>query len=656
MKEIAMVQGVANTKQNWCLLGIIAVLMLACNPNTLDKGTATSKHKIYTAEDFFSTPYLKKPIFSPDGKKILLSTNKNGTFDVFELAIATGELTQLTDYNSKSAYGISYFPKDNRFLYSLDLGLDVSHIFVRNLDGTSTDLTPDSTAKAIFVKWSDDKKSFYYLCNKRDNRYFDLYKLEIKNIDKKDLTPILLYENKLGYEIQGISKDERYLALGKLFNRNQSDIFIHDRQTGQTQKIVGDNQASNWAVGVANDESKLYYLTNAESEFSYLKSYDFDTEKHEIVAKEDWDINFVFFSPKNTYRALLINEDAQTKLKIYREADNQLIKIPDLPCGDISMFNFSEDEKMCCFILNTPTSPNDLYIYDFQTQKVKKVNMGISTVLDYKNLSEPDFIKFPSFDGMEIPALLYKPLHLKENQKSPALVWVHTPLGGQNRATYTPMVQYLVNQGYVVLAVNNRGSSGYGKTFASADEGKVGESDLKDLIAGKQFLEKIDFVAKGKVGIIGAGAYGGYMALSALTFTPTEFAVGVDLFGITNWFRVFNNLPAAAQTSRPLLYKKIGNPETDSINIYNKSPLFFAKAITQPLMIVQGANNPRVSKSETDQIINELKINKVPHEYVLFPDEPYFFVKKENEIKANKAIIRFLNKYLKGEAKTETLQ
>jgi dipeptidyl aminopeptidase/acylaminoacyl peptidase len=638
------------TYQRIVLFIMLALLVLACKPEAIDK-SLKSTPKLYALDDFYNAPYLKKPSFSPKGDKILISSNKSGIFNAYELSLETGELTTLTDYVTNAAYGISYFPEDERILYSLEIGADLAHIFVRNLDGTSTDVTPDSTSKAMFYKWSEDKQAFYYLCNKRDNRYFDIYKLKINHLNTKLLQSELLFENKEGYEIEGMSKDENYLVLGKVYTKNNAAIYLYERKTGKTKKIIGDSLSANYAVGVSKDEEEIFYLTEQESEFFYLKSYNFKKEKHQTITKENWDITEAHFSPQKTYRALLINEDAQTKLKLYQNNDNEQIKIPNLPCGDVSMVNFSKDEKLMCFLLNNPVCPNDLYIYSFENQELRKATDLLNPNIDRNLLAEPEFIKFPSFDGLEIPALLYKPLNIKENHQIPAIVWVHSGLGGQNRATYTPMIQYLVNQGYAVLAVNNRGSYGYGKTFSQADDGKVGEVDLKDYIAGKEFLEKTGYVKKGKIGIMGSGAYGGYIPLAALAFAPTEFAVGVDLFGVTNWYRVLKSVPSSWNSIKDLLYKELGNPITDSLTLHNKSPLFFVHQITQPLMIVQGANNPRVPKSETDQIAKELKINKIPHKYLIFNDEAHFFSKKANEIKAQKEIMKFLNTFLKGEEK-----
>lgn len=638
-------------KLNIAFLFITSLLTLACNPAAIDKGTK-AKTKQYSLEEFYNSPFIKKPIFSPNGDKILISTNKSGIFNVYELALKSGELTQLTDFATNAAYGISYFPEDDRILYSLELGADLAHIFVRNSDGTSIDITPDSTAKAVFIRWSDDSKSFYYLCNKRDNRYFDVYKLNVNNLNTKQLKPELLFENKDGYEVQGMSKDENYLVLGKIYTKNNSDVYLYDRKANEIEKIIGGSQSVNYCIGVSRDEDRIFYLTDEGSEFCYLKTYNFQTNEQKTILKEDWDIVDVHFSPRKTYRAVLTNEDAQNKLKIYQNADNKQIKIPNLPCGDVSMLNFSKDEKQVCFLLNNPVSPNDLYVYNFDNQELKKITDFLNPAIDRNQLVEPEFVKFPSFDGLEIPALLYKPLTIKENEKIPAIIWVHGALGGQSRATYSPMIQHLVNQGYAVFAVNNRGSYGYGKTFCQADDGKIGDADLKDYIAGKNFLVNTGYVNQGKIGIMGAGTYGGYMALAALAFAPTEFAVGVDLFGITNWYRVLKSIPPSWQPIKQALYKELGDPATDSAALYKKSPLFFAGEITQPVMIVQGANNPRVPKSETDQIIKELKMKKIPHKYLVFNDEAYFFSKKENEIKAHKDVMKFLNEFLHGQQTT----
>jgi dipeptidyl aminopeptidase/acylaminoacyl peptidase len=223
---------------------------------------------------------------------------------------------------------------------------------------------------------------------------------------------------------------------------------------------------------------------------------------------------------------------------------------------------------------------------------------------------------------------------------------IHGGPGDQSRLNYDPLTQYLVNHGYVILAVNNRGSSGYGKTFYAADDQKHGDVDLKDCIESKKFLIASGYVDSTKIGIMG-GSYGGYMTLAALAFAPEEFKVGVDIFGVANWLRTLNSIPPYWESFKEALYKELGNPKTDSIALYKKSPLFHADKITKPLIVLQGANDPRVLKIESDEVVAAVKKNKVPVEYIVFEDEGHGFVKKENEIKGYKAILDFLDQHLK---------
>ncbi|KXB08218.1 peptidase S9, partial [candidate division MSBL1 archaeon SCGC-AAA382M17] len=270
--------------------------------------------------------------------------------------------------------------------------------------------------------------------------------------------------------------------------------------------------------------------------------------------------------------------------------------------------------------------------------------------INTKDLVEEEVVHYESFDGMEIPAILYKPHQASDENKIPALVWVHGGPGGQSRIGYHAPIQFLVNHGYAVIAVNNRGSSGYGKSFYKADDRKHGDEDLKDCIYAKNYLAQTGWADTSRVGIIG-GSYGGYMVAAALTFTPNAFDVGVDIFGVTNWLRTLRSIPDWWESQRKALYKELGNPYEDSTYLKKISPLFHAENIQKPIMVLQGANDPRVLKSESDEIVEKARQNDVPVEYVVFEDEGHGFTKKENEIEAWGKILKFLNQYLKGEEK-----
>jgi dipeptidyl aminopeptidase/acylaminoacyl peptidase len=226
------------------------------------------------------------------------------------------------------------------------------------------------------------------------------------------------------------------------------------------------------------------------------------------------------------------------------------------------------------------------------------------------------------------------------------VVYVHGGPGGQTRAGYSAQLQYLVNHGYVVLGINNRGSSGYGKTFFTADDQKHGREPLWDCVEAKKYLAGLPYVDPERIGIMG-GSYGGYMVLAALAYQPDVFQAGVDIFGVSNWLRTLESMPAWWEAQRKALYQEIGDPTKDREMLRAISPLFHADKIRKPLIVLQGANDPRVLKAESDDIVAAVKKNGVPVEYVVFPDEGHGFTKKKNQLAGNRAILEFLDQRLK---------
>jgi len=302
--------------------------------------------------------------------------------------------------------------------------------------------------------------------------------------------------------------------------------------------------------------------------------------------------------------------------------------------------------------IGTSTAPSNIYVYSFETKDLKKLTSTLNPEISPDDLAAAEVVRYRSFDSLEIPAIYYRPLAASASNRVPALVWVHGGPGGQSRVGYSALIQYLVNHGYAILAVNNRGSSGYGKTFYRMDDRNHGEGDLMDCIYGKKYLQTLNYIDEAKIGILG-GSYGGFMTMAAMTFHPEEFNVGVDLFGVTNWLRTLKSMPPYWEAMRKALYAEMGDPFTaDSARLYNISPLFHAERIRNPVMVLQGANDVRVLQVESDEIVESMKKNNVPVEYVVFPDEGHGFMKKENEINGYGAVLKFLDTYLKGSGAT----
>jgi dipeptidyl aminopeptidase/acylaminoacyl peptidase len=307
----------------------------------------------------------------------------------------------------------------------------------------------------------------------------------------------------------------------------------------------------------------------------------------------------------------------------------------------------SPSEKRLAFYVNGDRSPSNLYVHTLGEAAPRRLTESLSKEIDPEDLVESEVVRFKSFDGMAIPNILWKPLQATPQAKAPALVWVHGGPGGQTRKGYSALIQYLVNHGYVVLGINNRGSSGYGQTFFTADDQKHGKEPLWDCVDAKKYLATLPYVDKDRVGIIG-GSYGGYMVLAAMAFKPDVFTTGVDIFGVSNWLRTLEGIPSWWEAQRVALYKEMGDPNTQKDMLREISPLFHADQIKKPLIVLQGANDPRVVKPESDDIVAAVKKNGVPVEYVVFPDEGHGFTKRANQIQGYGAIREFLDKYLKG--------
>ncbi|UCD64571.1 MAG: prolyl oligopeptidase family serine peptidase [Candidatus Zixiibacteriota bacterium] len=597
----------------------------------------------YTIEQFLNKVSIYGASLSHDESKILLTTDKSGVFNLYTIGVEGGEMARVTFSDSSAVFSAGFFPHDDRILFTSDqAGNEINHLYRLDEDGTVTDLTPYEGARSTFLGWLYDDESFLFSSNRRDQRFMDIYE-----VDGETFVTEMIYQNDSGYYLGDVSNDERYIAFSKYITEHNIDIYLYDRETEELKHISpheGDvvYQPATFSV----DGKSLYYLTNESSEFMYLVRYDLESGKREKVAESPWDILYAYFSRSGKYRVIFINNDARTEIQVLNTETGQPVTLPKLPDADISSVRISDSEKLMTFYVNGSRSPNNLYVLNLETMEYKKLTESMTPEIDTDNLVDAQVVRYKSFDGIEIPALLYKPHHIKPGEQAPAIVSVHGGPGGQARVGYASDIQYLVNHGYVVIDVNNRGSSGYGKTFFKLDDMRHGEDDLLDCVYAKNFMASLGYVDTSRVAIYGA-SYGGYMVLAALTFQPEEFAAGVDMFGISNWVRTLESIPPWWESFRQALYEEMGDPKTDREYLESISPLFHAERIVKPLMVLQGANDPRVIQPESDDIVAAVRNNDVPVEYMIFVDEGHGFLKKDNRIKGFKAVLDFLDTHLK---------
>ena len=625
-------------------LVIIIFLLISCkNENDKKKEDTAIKVEQYSIEQFMDNEAVSGGSFSYDNSKLLISSNRSGIFNVYTVPALGGSYTPVTSSDSTSYFATSFFPNDDRMLLSADgNGDEINHIYLRDSTGTIKDLTPDKGAKAEFYGWAEDGQSFYFGSNKMNPKFFDVYEMNITDFSTK-----LIYQNNDGLNFNGISNDKNYIALVQSLNTNDSDLYVYDVKTRQKTKI-NSNQSGNSAQDFSNDSSSLYYTTDDGVEFSYLMKYDLKTQETSNVLQKPWDISGAGFTEKGSYMVVYINEDGKNAIEVIDTETNMPIDLPDFGTQSITSVGFSNDENWMRMYVGGSNIPSDLYTYNFETKEQHKLTDVLNDAIHPEDLVTAKVIRYKSFDGVEVPAIYYLPHQASKDNKVPAMVWVHGGPGGQTRQGFSSFIQYMVNHGYAVLAVNNRGSSGYGKTFYQMDDLNHGEKDLQDCVEGKNWLATQPEIEGDKIGIIG-GSYGGYMTMAALTFTPEEFNVGVNIYGVTNWIRTLKSIPPYWESRRKALYLELGNPFTeDSVRLKRISPLFHTDKVTKPLIVLQGSQDPRVLQVESDEIVAGVRKNGVPVEYVLFEDEGHGFVKKENQIEAYSRVVQFLDKYLKN--------
>jgi len=602
--------------------------------------------KKYTIEQFYANKGIGGGSFSPDESKLLVHSNETGIFNLYEINLADQSMTAITRSTTESIFAVDYVPGTGEILYAADKGgNEIDHLYLRKADGTVQDLTPAPKEKANFFGWSQDKKALYYISNKRDERFFDLYKMGVG-----DWKATLLYQNNEGYDIAGLSWDEKAVALNKNITTSENQLFLYGLDSKKMTEISEPGKKGIYgASGFSKDGKAFYYLSNADKEFQSLEQYSLADGKRKDVFSTTWDVMYAYDSENEKYRVIAINADGKNELKVIDNKSGQEVALPEIPDGDVTAVSISTSENKMRLTVGTSKAPSNIYIYDFKTKELKKLTETLNKALNPDDLVSAEVVRYKSYDGLEIPAIYYKPQPASAQNKVPALIWVHGGPGGQSRVGYNALIQYLVNHGYAVLAVNNRGSSGYGQKFYQMDDLNHGDKDLKDCIWGKKYLQSLAYIDSSKIGIIG-GSYGGYMTMAAMTFAPNEFKVGIDIFGVTNWLRTLKSIPPYWESFRSALYAELGDPFTaDSVRLHKISPLFHTQHVKNPIMVLQGANDPRVLQVESDEIVAGVKKNKVPVEYIVFPDEGHGFVKKENEIKGYSAVLKFLDKYLKQE-------
>lgn len=633
--------------RSFSILATAIIFFSSCN----DKNDPSPRKEVkeYTIEQFYKTKNISGGYFNKNESKIAVNNNESGIYNVYEINLSDTSMKAVTNSVKESFFVNDYVAGTDNIIYSADQGGNENdHLYLLKRGDSAKDLTPGGKEKASFYGWNKAKTIAYYTSNKRDPRYFDLYKM-----DTITWSPTMIYKNDSGYNVENISYNEQYLLLTKTITTDANEMYLFDNATRQMKKISSETESAAYSPAAFElNDSSFYYTTNEGKEFTYLAKYNIGSGQKEKVFETTWDVAYMYLSENGKYRVMGINEDGRNKVLLFDHASGSPVKFPEIADGNVQGVNISRSEKNMILTVGSDKSPNNLWWYNFETEKLKQLTKTLNDEINSDDLVKSQVVRFKSFDGVEVPAIYYRPLTASSSNPVPALIWVHGGPGGQSRVGYSQSAQYFLNHGYAILMVNNRGSSGYGKTFHRMDNKNHGEKDLMDCVYGKRWLASLNYIDSTKIGIYG-GSYGGFMALAGIIQHPNEFKVGVNLYGVANWPRTLKSIPPYWESFRKALYQEMGDPFTaDSVRLRSISPLFNTEKIKTPLLVLQGANDPRVLQAESDEIVAGARKNGTPVEYVLFPDEGHGFIKKENQMKAAETTLKFLDKYLKDPQKT----
>ena len=621
---------------------MLRIVLLALVAGAAAASATTKAPTRYTIEQLMGSEVFGGLAFAPDNKNLLITSTRSGTSNLYTLSLSDKKLKPLT-HSNESLGSLGYFP-DGRILYTSDQGgNELAHIYVLEKDGTSRDITPGAKLKARFVDWAQDKRSIFVATNERDPRFFDLYEYGVDGYARK-----LLFQNDASYQIRAVSPDRRYVALSRIIDNANTAAYLYDTHSKTLKPLAPESGGvASTPQSFSADSASLFLITDQGREFAYLVRLSLASGERQTVLQADWDVESAAMSDDGRYLIVSVNEDARSKLHLFDPKTLKPVGRPDTGSGTLAGLAVAHESPLAAIVQANGDVPGDVYLLDLKTAKKTLLLRSLAPDVKQADLVPGEVARFKSYDGLTVPGVLYVPRGVEKRGNLPAVIWVHGGPGGESRIGYQPLLQMLTNHGYVVYAINNRGSAGSGRTFHHLDDRKHGDADLDDVVAAKRMLTDTGYVDGARIAVAG-GSYGGYMTLAALTFRPQEFVAGVDLYGVANWIRLLPNTPAWWEDLRRLLATEMGDYQKDEAYLRSISPIFHAEKIVKPLLVLQGANDPRVLQQESDDIVAKVRANNVPVEYIVFPDEGHGFRKKANEIAAYKAVDAFLDKHVKA--------
>ena len=588
------------------------------------------KKGLIPLEDFFKNPDLASVQISPNGKYLAYLKPYKNRLNIHVREIGSDSERRVTYQTDRDIFSFSWKGDDTILFFGDFWGDENFHIFRISAKGENKkDLTPFKRTKVGVVDWLSDISEDYILIqmNKRNKRIFHVYRLNIKTGDMK-----MIAENP-GHFTDWMTDHEGKLRVATGTDGVNRSVYYRDREEDEFKEIFSSDFKTSFSPVVFDSENKkLYVSSNAKRDKSILRLFDPRTRKISTVfSNPDVSVGGIIWSRKDK-KLLGVH---YTTWKIHRKwFDSRWEKIDkDLkkkfPGKEVGISSMNKDEDKFIVATGSDRIPISYYFYDVKGKKLEKIG-DAQPWLKEEDLAEMKPIEYKSRDRLTIHGYLTLP----KNSSGKNLPLVVNPHGGpesRNIWGFNTEAQFLANRGYAVLQINFRGSTGYGKKFWQAGFKQWGKAMQDDITDGIQYLINEGIANRDRICIYG-GSYGGYAVLAGLAFTPDLYACGVDYVGVSNLFTLMESIPPYWEPFREMMYEKIGHPKKDKALLRAASPVFYADKIKAPLFVAHGANDPRVKKSEADQIISSLFEHGVKSLYMVKYNEGHGFRLKENQM------------------------
>ncbi|WP_334054545.1 S9 family peptidase [Burkholderia cepacia] len=615
-----------------------------------------NRSKLYEVRDFFRYPEKAGFQLSPDGRYLSFLSTHAGRLNVFvqkidERGRAIGNSFALTKETARDVLGHCWKGND-RILYVKDFGGDENyHLLSVPIDGGEpVDLTPYSGVRASIVdELTDDDRHLLVCHNKRNPQLFDVFRIDVVTGESS-----LVAQNP--GNIVGWMTDHTFKLRVAIASDGVNKILLYrDDETDPFRPVATTNFRETLApLFFTFDNRGLYVLSNRGRDRIALFEFDPKTGREGELLFEHDEVDISGMSYSRRRRVLTTiwyaddyirrhHLDAKTE-QLYADLEKQL------PGTTISLVDFTRDETLAIVQATSDRFPGAIFAYHLGTRRLTPI-ADFMPWLDPDDMAPMQPISYVSRDGLKIHGYLTLPVGFEsesgETTKLPLVVCPHGGPWARNHWGYNAEVQLLANRGFAVLQVNFRGSTGYGRAFWEASFGQWGRAMQYDIDDGIDWLIGEGLVDPNRIGIYGI-SYGGYAALAGVAFTPSRYAAAVDYVGVSNLLTLLESVPPYWRPGLEMMYEMIGNPNTEEGKraLQDASPIFSADRIITPLLVAQGANDPRVKQAESDQIVNALRERGIDVQYLLKENEGHGFVNEENRIEFYEAMVRFLDDHL----------